>query len=55
MGLSPLAYPVCRGSRIAYHPKISNVEAHAVMKYYRNTMYIIPEGAGHRVIVRMVI
>ncbi len=39
-------------------PRISNVEAHAVMKYYskkRYTMYIIPMDVGHRVIVRKAI
>ena len=44
------------GSRIAFQPRISNVEAHAVMKYYskkRYTMYIIPMDAGHRVIVQL--
>ena len=55
-GLNCLAYPVYLGLRIAHHPRISNVEAHAVMKYDRNyesTMYIIPMDAGHRVIMRM--
>ena len=54
-GLNSLAYPVNLGLRIAHQPRISNVEAHAVMKYYRNTMYIIPMDAGHRVTLRLVI
>ena len=43
------------GLRIASQLRISNVEAHAVMKYYRyrNTMYITPMDAGHRVIVQL--
>ena len=55
-GLNCLAYPVYLGLRIAHQPRISNVEAHAVMKYYskRYTMYIIPMDVGHRVIMRLV-
>lgn len=56
-GLNCLAYPVNRGLRIAHQLRISNVEAHAEMKYnrnYRSTMYVIPLGVGHRVIVQLV-
>ena len=54
-GINCLAYPVYRGSRIAYQLKISNVRAHAVMKYYRITMYITHMDAGHCVIVQLVV
>ena len=32
-GVKTIAHPVCRGSRIAYHPRISNADAHAVRIY----------------------
>ena len=53
-GTNSLAYPVNLGLRIAHQPRISNVEAHAVMKYYRNTMYITPMNVRHRVTLRLV-
>mgnify|MGYP006988870756 CR=1 FL=1 len=52
--LSCLSRPL--GSRIAFQLRISNVEAHAVMKYYRNyesTMYIIPMDVSHCVILQL--
>ena len=49
----PIAYPVLRGSRIAYHPKISNTDAHA-NGYTYNSIYTTMS-ADYCFIVRMVL
>ena len=49
----PIAYPVLRGSRIAYHPKISNTDAHA-NGYTYNSIYTTMS-VDYCFIVRMVL
>lgn len=53
-GIKFIAYPVYLGSRIAHHLRISNAEAHAVMKYlWKYHCIFIPMDDGSCFTVQM--